>query len=261
MNIIVQEWKSYQKQMIFWSIGILALLMISFYKVQGLSSTPGGLQEMMNSLPPALRLFFGSVSDTGTTIGSYRMIHLYVTIALALHAVILGAHIFAKEEFDKTFEFLYVKGVKRVKILLCKIFAGMVMLLLLDVMCLIGTSLAALFVGYAVQLLELMPYLLALFMTQLFFFSIALLISLVLPDNHKAGMIGCCIVFVMFMVSMYGKVGGSIDMLDAFSIFHYADAGYIQSHTTDPLPVLIIMLISGAALAVAEVVHHHRDLL
>ncbi|MEG0580489.1 MAG: ABC transporter permease subunit, partial [Niameybacter sp.] len=227
----------------------------------GLASTSGGMEEIMNALPLPLQAFFGSVSDAGTSIGTYKMIHLYLAIALSLHAILLGADIFSKEEHDRTYEFLYIKGVTRVKILLFKIVAGMALLLVLDVVCLIGIMVSGAFVGYSMQVMELLPYLSALFVAQLLFFSIALLLSFLLPDNHKTGMVGCCIVFVMLMLSMYVKMGGVIGFLEEWSIFHYLDASYIASHQSEILPFLLLIVLAAIGFVLSEVFHQRRDLL
>lgn len=261
MNILKREWKSYTKQMVFWSIGIFCLLLVSFYKVQGLASTPGGMEEIMRSLPLPLQALFGSVSDAGTSLGTYKMIHLYLSIALCLHAVLLGADIFAKEEHDRTYEFLYVKGVTRVRILLLKIIAGITLLFLLDLVCLLGILLAGMVVNYQVQMMELLPYLSALFLAQLLLFSLSLLLSLLLPDNHKTGMVGCCLVFAMLMLSMYVKMGGSIGFLEDCSIFHYIDASYIASHQNELLSYMLIMLLAVLGFVGSELLHQRRDLL
>lgn len=261
MNIIKQEWKFYMRPTLYWSIGMLLLLFISFYKMDGLSSVPGGIEKFMKSLPPVFQLFFGDVSYISSALGSYRMIHLYLLIALALHAIILGSNIFAREEQDKTYEFLYVKGVKRSRILFSKIFAGVVILLFMDVICLIGTFISVIISAGSLDVVELFPYIGALFMTQLFFFSLALLLSVVLKHNQKAGMIGCCIVFGMFMISMYVKMGGSAELIDSVSIFHYADASYVKVHTQIALPMILILLLSLSGFLLTQVLHERRDLL
>lgn len=261
MNIILREWQSYVRQTTYWMIGLFLLLFISFYKMDGLSSTQGGIQTILESLPPALQVFFGSASDMGTGIGIYQMIHLYLAIALSLHAVILGAHIFAKEEHDKTFEFLYVKGVKRIRILCDKIIAGIVILLVLDVVCVLGIYMSIAMMNMTLSFMDLLPYMSALCMMQLFFFSMSLLISLLMKQNQKAGAIGCGIVFVMFMITMYGKMGGNVEVLDKLSLFHYTDASYIQGNDMFSIPTLCIAILILVGCIGSQWIHERRDLL
>lgn len=262
MNILKRELKFYSKQTLFWSIGIVLLIGVSFYKVDGLASTPGGMEAMLDSLPAALRVFFGSgAMDFSTASGAYSMIHLYLAITLTLHAVLLGSGIFYKEERDKTYEFLYVKGVKRWRILGIKILAGLILLILLDIVCLLGVFASVQVMAKTFIMADMMPYMVSLFVGQSFFFAVALLLGFVLPKASKASMMGCCIVFVMFLVSMYAKMGGAIDSIEQFSIFHYLDASYVQSNGYGGLPMLLILGFMVACSIGATLLHEHRDLL
>lgn len=262
MNILKREWSSYRKQTIFWMIGIFALILVAFYKVSGMASTPGGVEEMLKSLPPMLQTFFGTGAvDYTTGVGSYSMIHLYVVIALAFHAVILGSNIFSKEELDKTFEFLYVKGVKRFSILCLKIIAGIVILLVMNIFCLLSIYIASLFMSLSFSLSGILPFMVSLFLVQLFFFSLGLLMSLILRNSQKAGMIGCAVVLIMFLVSMYAKLGGSLDFIDQLSLFHYADTSYIKAYNYGGMSTIIIVAISIGMFALSHFLHDHRDLL
>lgn len=262
MNIFKREWKSVQKQSIYWGIGIISLIIVAFYKVSGLNSAPGGVEALLSSLPAALRLFFGEgATDYSTVAGSYSMIHSYITIALSLHATMLGATIFAKEELDKTFEFLYIKGVKRKKIIFIKITTGITVLILMDIICLLAIYGASVFMNLTFISLDILPYLVSVFMSQLFFFSLALLFSLVLRNSRKAGMIGSCIVLTMFMVTMIVKVGGNIQFLDSLSIFHYADTAYITQYGNGGLSTWVIIILALVGFGISTYLHERRDLL
>lgn len=262
MNIIKREWVSYRKQTAFWIIGMFLLVLVAFFKVGSMATAPGGVEEMLKSLPPILQTFFGAGAiDYTTGVGSYSMIHLYVVIALAFHSVILGANIFSKEELDKTFEFLYVKGIKRWQILLNKIIAGVSILLLINIICLIAIYLSAIMMSLSFSLTGILPFMVSLFLVQLFFFSFGLLMSLVLKNSQKAAMIGCGVILVMFMISMYMKLGGNIDFIDQLSLFHYADTSYIKAHDYGGISTPIIILISLGMFGISEFLHEHRDLL
>lgn len=261
MNILKREWHSYTKETLYWIIGMLALLGISFYKMQGLAVMPGGVEAFLDTLPSFFQTIFGINGDMNNALGIYRIIHLYMVIALALHAVQLGAQIFSKEERDKTYEFLYVKGVKRSTIILIKILAGISILFVLDIVVFLGVCIASMIVDMQLSLLDLHPYISSLFMAQLFFFTLAMLISLILVNNQKAGMLGSSIVMMMFLVSMYAKLGGDIAWLEQFSIFHYTDASFIQSHPEFSFPIIIIFLCTFGFGICAIYAHEKRDLL
>lgn len=262
MNIVQREWQFYRKQTMYWGLGLLFLILIALYKVSSMNSMQGGMEEMLKSLPPLFQAFFGAGGvDYTTGVGSYSMIHLYVVIALALHAAILGANIFAKEELDKTYEFLYVKGVKRWRILVSKVFAGTTILISLILLCFISIAVSVVVMGLSLNVADLMPYLVSLFLTQIFFFSFGLACSLLLRNSQRAGMIGSCTVLVMFLISMYVKIGGSVGGIENLSLFHYSDASYITANGFGGMSSILIFIISVAFIACSMFVHDRRDLL
>lgn len=262
MNIMKREWADYAKHTIYWSIGVCLLIIITFYKVSGMMSTPGGIEGMLDVLPAPLQYFFGAgVQDYTSPTGSYGMIHLYLLIALSLHAIMLGASIFAKEEHDKTFEFLYVKGMKRTKILKDKIIAGFGILLFLNIVCLITATASIYFINEQFAMLDILPFLISMLIAQCFFFTLALTFSFLLPNNKKAGMVGSCIVLVMFLVSFYVKLSGSMDFLNYFTVFYYLDASIIQKEGIPLFASVLLLLLSIGGMILSFRLHDKRDLL
>lgn len=260
MQLFKREWISYRKPTILWSIGLVLLVIIAFYKVDGMSGMPGGMNALIETLPPAFQAIFGMGYDYTTGIGLYSFIHLYILIALAFPAALLGASLFAKEEHDKTFEFLYVKGMKRTTILGIKILAGISILLCLNIICYIATFASLSIIGKGATFSEMYPFILGILLTQVFFFSITFLLTFVLPNNQKAGIIACYIILAMFLITMYTKLGGNVEVLNNLSVFYYMDASQLNKgiHT---LSFICLSLLSVGCLGLSVFRHEHRDLL
>ena len=55
--------------------------------------------------------------DLSKVSGYYGMLFIYLLLMATIHAAMLGATIIAKEERDKTSEFLFVKPVSRSKVI------------------------------------------------------------------------------------------------------------------------------------------------
>lgn len=260
MQVFKREWIAYAKQTILWSIGLFLLIILAFYKVDGLSSVEGGMNTMIEALPPALQTIFGVSLDYTTGKALYSLIHLYLLIALSFHAVFLGSSIFAKEEHDKTFEFLYIKGMKRSHILSYKIIAGISIIIFINMICAITTMVSLTMMNKPMSLNELYPFLFGIFLAQLFFFSISLLLTFLLPNNRKAGMTGSFLILGMFLITMYAKMGGNVGFLNNLSIFHYMDANMLKNHI-DIAPCSILCIISILSFILSLYAHEHRDLL
>jgi len=131
MNLFLHEMKSYWKFLLFWSIGIVAMIGGGMGKFTAIYGAPdSGIGEMMAKLPKAFLAMFGMVNLEMTSLtGFYGVIHFYLVIMGAIFAIILGAGILAKEERDKTAEFLMVKPVTRSWVLVQKLLAGIIYIL------------------------------------------------------------------------------------------------------------------------------------
>lgn len=261
MQLLKREWRSYLKSTIIWMISLILLIAIAFYKVDGMSNVNGGMDAMMASLPPAFQTLLGVGIDYTSGVGMYGFLHMYLLIALSFHAVILSASIFSKEERDKTFEFLYVKGMRRNKILSIKIVAGLSLLLFLNILCFISVGACLLIMDKSFVFIDFLPFMIGLFMAQGFFFSLTFLLVFILPKNQKADIIGCCIVLVMFLITMYAKLGGNVDTLNNFSIFYQMDATRLENIGLKLLPSTMIIGSSILCLGFSLFRHEHRDLL
>ena len=115
MNLFLHEMKQYWKYLLFWSIGIVAMVGGGMGKFTALyDSSDTSITDVFNQLPKAFLAMFGMVNLEVTSLsGFYGVINFYLVIMGAIFAIILGAGILSKEERDKTAEFLMVKPVTR----------------------------------------------------------------------------------------------------------------------------------------------------
>lgn len=111
--------KTNKKQIIGWSISIFAIMflyMILFPSVQDMA------QIKMDAMPEELMQFMGmdDFTDMSNYMSYFAMIYNMILIAISIFAAVLGAGVIAKEEKNKTIEFLYAMEVSRVEIYISK---------------------------------------------------------------------------------------------------------------------------------------------
>jgi ABC-2 type transport system permease protein len=224
MNLFKHEIKSYWKNLLFWSIGMLAMIgggMIEFtgyYNAESHSMT-----EFIKRLPKAFLALFGMVNmEISSLAGYYGMLHLYLLIMGSIYAIILGAGILAKEERDKTSEFLMTKPVTRSWVLFYKLLAGVVYIL------------AFAFVDYIISILfitrvapkenvafELFLLVFSMTMVMLAFFSIAFGCSAVMKDNRKSSNIMISFVSASYLASVYMDLVSKSEWMRPLVLFKY----------------------------------------
>ncbi|GJM78594.1 hypothetical protein HMSSN139_10900 [Paenibacillus sp. HMSSN-139] len=99
--------------MIIWSV-CLFLLVVSGMSKYSAYSAGGASSEVFDTMPRTIKALLGMGSfDVTQMAGFFAMLFLYIELTVAIHAVLLGSGIIAKEERDKTVEFLMAKPVSR----------------------------------------------------------------------------------------------------------------------------------------------------
>lgn len=133
MNIFLKECKSHRKSLIFWCIGVFLMVASGMSKYEAYSSSGQSMNTMLADMPKSLAAVLGfNDLDVSKASGYYGLLFLYLLLMATIHAAMLGATIIAKEERDKTAEFLFVKPVSRNKIITAKLMAALVNLIIFN---------------------------------------------------------------------------------------------------------------------------------
>lgn len=134
MNIFRRELKCNRKSLLIW---VLALAVLNFWMITMIPSiTADGqaMEEMLEMYPESMvKMFNLDKLNMADPIGFYG-IEIYFIIVLfgGIYAAILGSGILAKEEDDKTIEFLLAKPVTRGGIIIEKLLAWITNLVLFN---------------------------------------------------------------------------------------------------------------------------------
>ncbi|MFA6808662.1 MAG: ABC transporter permease subunit, partial [Eubacteriales bacterium] len=134
MNILRREIKTNTKALIIWCFGMVAMIGGGMSKYLGLTMSGGSINDMLELFPQSVLNAYGiSGFDLSTALGFYGVLFLYILLIGTIHATMLGANIIAKEERDKTAEFLYIKPVSRSKVITSKLLASLSNILILNI--------------------------------------------------------------------------------------------------------------------------------
>lgn len=134
MNIFIHELRSHYKSFLVWAASMVFLIAAGMMKYSAFAKTGDAINEMFKAMPKGLLKAFGV--ETGTDLTSigvfYSIFFLYFVLLTAVHSCMLGASIIAKEQRDKTADFLLVKPLKRHQIITPKLLAALVLVVLLN---------------------------------------------------------------------------------------------------------------------------------
>ncbi|MDQ0194156.1 ABC transporter permease subunit [Paenibacillus wynnii] len=263
MNIYWKEMKTYRKSLIFWSIGILLMVVSGMSKYAGLSSSGQSMNDLMADMPKALKAIVGVGDlDLNSASGYYGLLYLYLLLMATIHAAMLGANIISKEERDKTSEFLFVKPVSRNSIITSKLLAALTNIVIFNLVTLISSILIVgqYSKGEAING-DIAITMVGLFLSQLLFMSIGTGIAAVKRKPKTAGSLSTGILLLTFILSVAIDLNEQIEGLKYITPFKYFEPKNVMyGGGLDPVFVVLSVGMIVALFFVTYVFFKKRDL-
>lgn len=263
MNIYLRELKAHRKALLFWSIGMIFLVASGIAKFAAYKTNGGSISSIVDQFPKTMQIIFGiNGFDLTKASGYYGVLFLYIALMATVHAVLLGAELIAKEERDRTSEFLFTKPVRRDQAITAKLLAGLTSLVIINVVTFISSLY---FVGYFAKGQNITHYILlltgALFMMQLIFFSIGAAVAGILKKPKASASISSSILMVTLILMFLINLNGKIDALKYLTPFKYYDAAAIlASNSLDWIYIVISAAVTAAAVYATYYFYTRRDL-
>jgi ABC-2 type transport system permease protein len=263
LNIYLKELGNYKKSVLFWFLGVVGLLASGMSKYQGYAASEGSITEIMNSLPAGFSALFGvGTLDLETAGGFFAILALYLSVMLGVHAVLLGSGIIAKEETDKTAEFLFVKPISRARVLTSKVLAALTIIVMLH----IATAITSLLVvgafnegpSISSDILLLMP---GIFFIQLLFLTIGTAFASIIRQPKRAGQLSAAVLLATFIISAFIDLTARFNFLKYLTPFKYFDIKSIFIDSSYDISfVVITFVVVSALLAASYIFYKKRDL-
>lgn len=233
MNIYRHELRMLRRSTWIWSGALAGVLLLFFSMFPTLSADAAQFQVLLDQYPEALRKALGfAVNDIATLLGYYSFVFPYVLLAGTIQALQAGAGILSKETREKTADFLLTKPITRPQIITAKLLAAVTSLLCTQLLYLLTACLLA------SQLREdtfaWTPFVLigvSLFMVQLIFLTLGMLLSLFLPRLRSELPLSLGTGFGFFFIGMLGSVVGD-RAVRYLTPFKYFDPAYIIRHSS-----------------------------
>jgi ABC-2 type transport system permease protein len=251
MNIFLHEFKTYLKSVLIWSLALVLIIMVFLSIFTSFAIDAAVFSQMMSSFPKELLVAFGMENfDWSNILGFFAVVFLFCQLCLAIQAANYGFGLVSIEERELTADFLLAKPVSRSRILTSKLLAALVALTITNAVVWV-TSFAAVHAfqnenGYNSTALLLL--LASIVILQLFFFSVGLLISLLVKRVRSITPFSLALAFGMYFLNAFSDMAGGIK-LEIISPFKQFDANYIIRNTAYDAPLALLC----AAVIVASV--------
>lgn len=262
MNIFLRELKANRKALIIWSACMFLLVLSGMGKYTAYSAG-GQSAAVFNDLPYSVKALLGMGSfDVTTMSGYFAMLFLYIEIAVAIHAVLLGAGIISKEERDKTSEFLMIKPVSRNVIITSKLLAAFVNVVILNVVTFISSVVMVSAYNKGKDISgEIALFMLSMFIVQLIFLSLGAAMAACMKNPKSSGSIAIAILLVAFIISkitdLTDRVNG-LNLLSPFKYFSYSDL--VDGKGLNTVIIILSLLLVAAFSVFTYFCYPKRDL-
>ncbi|WP_438445064.1 ABC transporter permease subunit [Gorillibacterium sp. sgz5001074] len=222
MNIILRELKAHRKALIIWSV-CMFLLVVSGMSKYTAYSAGGASSEVFDKLPQTVKALLGIASfDVTQMSGFFAMLFLYIELAAGIHAVLLGSGIIAKEERDKTVEFLMVKPVSRGTIITAKLLAALANVVILNLVTLLSSLLMVSAYNKGEPITgEIVLFMVSLFLVQLIFLFFGAAVAAALKQPRTSGSVAASIMLGTFVLAKITDLTDRLSILNLLTPFKY----------------------------------------
>ncbi|MGE5389577.1 MAG: ABC transporter permease subunit [Deltaproteobacteria bacterium] len=244
MNIFFRELKANRKSLIIWSICMFLLVLSGMAKYKAYSSA-GAATALFLSMPRSIRILLGFGSFDVTTIsGFFALLFLYIEFAAALHAALLGAGIIAKEERDKTTEYLMTKPVSRTTVITAKLIAALINIIVINVVSLVSSIFIVATYNQGTDISgKISIFFLSMFIVQLIFLSLGAFMAAFMRNPKSAGSFAVAVLLIGFVISKLTDFTETLNFLNLFSPFKYFNFYKLESGRGLDSSIVILSLV------------------
>jgi ABC-2 type transport system permease protein len=248
MNVFRRELKANRKALVIWSICMVLLVISGMGKYTAYSSG-GASADVFNSMPFSLKVLLGIGSfDVSKISGFFAFLFPYLEITVAIHAGLIGTSIIAKEEIDKTAEFLMVKPISRTAVIMAKLSAALLNILVLNLVTFLSSIaiVAAYNKGESITK-EIVLLFISMFVVQIIYFSVGSFFAAFLKQSKGAGSLTMAVLLSGFILSKVTSLTPHLDILNVLSPFTYFNIEDVVNKGS----LNLIILFTGCLLSIA----------
>jgi ABC-2 type transport system permease protein len=262
MNIFVRELKANLRSLIIWGVIVVLFVSVGVSKFSAYYENPEML-AILDEMPPALLAAFNFQAFNLTTVtGFFGLMFSYFALMVSIAAAMWGSDIISKEERDKTVEFSLTLPVTRSRLVTAKGLAALV------------NCVGLLLITWAASLVSAAQYqpdsefygflrlcMLALFLMQLIFLAIGILLGCAMKRYKRASAAAIALLLGTYFLSVISALNENLEFLKYLSPFKYFDAGtLLRDSRLDVTFVALSLAIIVASMVGAYMTYARRDL-
>jgi len=263
MNIFYHECKALGKSTFFWTISLVLVAIVFLSLFPAFSKDAEATKRLLEGFPKEILKAMGlSLEIFFSILGYYSFVFVYIVLCGSIQAMNFGLSVLSKEVRDKTADFLLTKPIKRYQIMTAKLSAVVASLLLTNIFYVLFAYITiSLLTKTAMNNHVFLLISFSLLFVQLLFFSLGVLVSVVVPKIKSVLTYSLAIVFGFFILDLFNEIIGE-NLVRYLIPFKYFDSLYIMNHCSYEMPFVILAItVFVAFISVSYVIYGKKDFL
>ena len=263
-DVFVRDVNDHRRGLIAWMLGgvALALMYLLFYPT--IKSSGAGIQQLLDSMPPAFRDAFLGAGVDYTSPNGYLGAELFSFLAPALMLVmgiLAGTRALASEEANGTVDLLLATPVTRTRVVLEKAVAAMLPLFGVAAVLWVAVATIGPSQGLTVNLGSLAVALVAVTLLGVGFGMVGFAVASGTGSSALGGGIAAGLAVLLYLINLFGSlVAGLTGFAHAVSPFHWDGGAGVLADGVEPLNLVLLIVCPVVLTVVSVVVYNRRDL-
>ncbi|MFC0272567.1 ABC transporter permease subunit [Metabacillus herbersteinensis] len=252
-----------RKSLIIWSIILVGLILMTLSIYPQFAEQQESMEELLKAYPESMKKAFGmDTLSMGSLIGYYGIqVYFMTTLLGSIYAVMLAADIVAKEENEKTIEFLLAKPISRSQILTEKLLAVFINVVILNLVIVLVSLVGFQFSEQDIAMKSFLLLSIAQLLLHLSFAALAFLLSAIMKKTRTIVSVSLGIVLLSYLLSMVSGISDQLEFLQYVSFFKYVDAAdIIPDNTIKPLYLVIMTVVIIGSISATYLFYRKKDI-
>ena len=262
MTFFLHEFKLNFKSLLVWTVVIALLIVIAVMKFSGFVGNEASL-AIMDSIPPQLLDAMQMRSFNLTTLeGFFGVMFIYFALMGAMAAAMWGSDAISREERDRSAEFSLVLPVSRSRVVTTKLLAALANCVLFVLFTwLISIYAVKVYAPSAAFYQFLRLEMLAMYLLELIFLAIGVMLACALKDHKLGGSIAIGIILGAYFMSVIANISPKLDWLKSINPFSWFDAvTFFNTGALKTSSLILTAILVVTCLLVAYFSYEKRDL-
>ncbi|WNS74903.1 ABC transporter permease subunit [Bacillus sp. DTU_2020_1000418_1_SI_GHA_SEK_038] len=262
--IFKREFRRGQKSLIIWSLVLAGLIIWLLSIFPQFAEGQKSMESLFDAYPESMKQMFRMDQlNLGTLIGFYGIeVYMMTTLLGSIYAALLASNILAKEENEKTIEFLLSKPVSRSQVVAEKLMAVIVNLFILNIVSTLSSI-----IGFQFAKDEAIPWdtftllTIATLLLHVTFAAIAFMFSSIMRKTRNVLSVSLAVVIVSYFINIMSGLSEELDILKYFSPFKFVDAAnIINDQMIEPIYLILIGAIILISVSVSFMIYKKKDI-